>query len=77
MAAEIKRATICQEATPNEATASQPLSREIQAPPAAKNKIQTTRVRTRDIQEQVSAPGEVALDLKHIAKVSSRIGGQV
>lgn len=68
---------VSSQAQPEDSVTTPPLSREIQAPSAAKDPIQTTVVTTRDVQEQVSAPGEVALDLKHIAKISSRIRGQV
>jgi cobalt-zinc-cadmium efflux system membrane fusion protein len=52
-------------------------SHPVQAPPAAQDRLQTEVVALRAINEIVTAPGEVALDLKQVAKVTSRIEGQV
>ncbi|MDE3035034.1 MAG: efflux RND transporter periplasmic adaptor subunit [Nitrospirota bacterium] len=49
----------------------------IQAPPAIHGRIRTEAAAMRPIPEMVAAPGEVALDLKQVAKVTSRIEGQV
>ncbi|TAJ07344.1 MAG: efflux RND transporter periplasmic adaptor subunit [Nitrospirae bacterium] len=49
----------------------------IQAPPSIHGQIRTEAAAIRPIPEMVTAPGEVALDLKQVAKVTSRIEGQV
>ncbi len=49
----------------------------IQAPPAVRERLRTEPVSTRVVQELVTAPGEVALDLKKVAKMTSRIEGTV
>ncbi|MFQ5992230.1 MAG: efflux RND transporter periplasmic adaptor subunit [Nitrospiraceae bacterium] len=46
-------------------------------PPVVEQRLQTQPVKPRLIQQIVAAPGEVALDLKRVAKVTSRIEGQV
>ena len=51
--------------------------RVVQAPQAIRDRLQTEAIVPRVIQETVAAPGEVALDLKRVAKVTSRIEGQV
>ncbi|MFO0774205.1 MAG: efflux RND transporter periplasmic adaptor subunit [Nitrospiraceae bacterium] len=48
----------------------------ITPPPAVKERLRVEVVTTRAIPLQVTAPGEVALDLKQVAKVTSRIEGQ-
>jgi membrane fusion protein, heavy metal efflux system len=49
----------------------------IQAPPGVRDRIRTDGVAAHVISEVVTAPGEVALDLKQVAKITSRIEGQV
>ena len=44
---------------------------------AVRDRLRTEPVTVRSISEVVTAPGEVALDLKQVAKVTSRIEGQV
>ncbi len=49
----------------------------VQAPPVVRNRLRTEAVASRVVPEIVTAPGEVALDLKRVAKVSPRIEGKV
>lgn len=49
----------------------------LEPPPAVRNRVRTEPVTPRSIPEMVTAPGEVALDLKQVAKITSRIDGQV
>lgn len=49
----------------------------IQAPAAVRDRLRTETVAAHVVPEIVTAPGEVALDLKQVAKISSRIEGQV
>lgn len=49
----------------------------IQAPAAVRDRLRTEVVTSRMVPEVVTAPGEVALDLKQVAKITSRIEGQV
>jgi len=49
----------------------------IQAPGAVRDRLRIETVRSRIVSEVVTAPGEVALDLKQVAKITSRIEGQV
>jgi len=49
----------------------------IQAPAAVRDRVRTDRVATHVVSEVVTAPGEVAFDLKQVAKITSRIEGQV
>lgn len=49
----------------------------IQAPPSVRDRVRTDRVAAQVVPEEVTAPGEVALDLKQVAKITSRIDGQV
>ena len=49
----------------------------IQAPASVRDRVRTDRVAAHVVPEVVSAPGEVALDLKQVAKITSRIDGQV
>ena len=51
--------------------------RAIQPPPVVRNRLRTEPVARHPIPEVVTAPGEVALDLKQVAKITSRIAGQV
>lgn len=48
-----------------------------QVPEQARQRIRIEEVKERLTPHSVSAPGHVALDLSHVAKVSSRIPGQV
>ncbi len=52
-------------------------TRVLQAPPVVQSRIQVEPVTMRNIEELVTAPGEVAVDLARVAKVTSRIDGQV
>lgn len=49
----------------------------IQPPSAVRTRIKTDVVALRPVPEIVSAPGEVALDLKQVAQITSRIEGQI
>jgi membrane fusion protein, heavy metal efflux system len=49
----------------------------IQAPASVQDRVRTDRVAAHVVPEVVTAPGEVALDLKQVAKITSRIDGQV
>mgnify|MGYP006368991665 CR=1 FL=1 len=49
----------------------------IHPPPAVRERLRTESATRRAVPELVTAPGEVALDLKKVAKITSRIGGQV
>lgn len=49
----------------------------IQAPASVRDRVRTDRVAIHVVSELVTAPGEVALDLKQVAKITSRIEGQV
>ena len=49
----------------------------IQAPVSVRDRVRTDRVAVHVVPEVVTAPGEVALDLKQVAKITSRIEGQV
>ncbi len=49
----------------------------IHPPPAVQARLRTQPAALRAVLELVTAPGEVALDLKQVAKITSRIGGQV
>lgn len=49
----------------------------IQVPPVVQARLRTEAAATRVIPEIITAPGEVALDLKQVAKITSRIEGQV
>ena len=49
----------------------------IQAPAAVRDRVRTDTVAMHVVPELVTAPGEVALDLKQVAKIMSRIEGQV
>lgn len=51
--------------------------RSIQPPPVVRDRLRTATVARHPIPEIVTAPGEVALDLKQVAKITSRIAGQV
>jgi cobalt-zinc-cadmium efflux system membrane fusion protein len=52
-------------------------TRLIQAPPAVQQRVRTELVTVHPLPELVTAPGEVALDLKQVAKITSRIEGQI
>ncbi len=49
----------------------------IQVSAALRDRVRTDAVTARMVPEVVTAPGEVALDLKQVAKITSRIEGQV
>ncbi len=49
----------------------------IQAPTAVRDRLRTEALIARVVPDMVTAPGEVALDLKQVAKITSRIEGQV
>jgi len=49
----------------------------IQAPKAVRDRLRTEALSARLVPEIVTAPGEVALDLNQVAKITSRIEGQV
>lgn len=49
----------------------------IHPPPAVRDRLRMQPATLRSIPELVTAPGEVALDLKQVAKITSRIAGQV
>jgi len=49
----------------------------IQPPATVRDRLRTNVVSSRIVPEVVMAPGEVALDLKQVAKITSRIEGQV
>lgn len=49
----------------------------IHPPPAVHARLRIQPAARRAVPELVTAPGEVALDLKQVAKITSRIGGQV
>jgi cobalt-zinc-cadmium efflux system membrane fusion protein len=51
--------------------------RVIQPPSTVRTRLRTEPVTRRSIPEVIKAPGEVALDLKQVAKITSRIEGQV
>ena len=51
--------------------------RSIQAPPAVRDRLKIEPVALHPVPEIVTAPGEVALDLKQVAKITSRIDGQI
>lgn len=49
----------------------------IQAPAAVRDRLRTDKIAMHVVPEVVTAPGEVSLDLKQVAKITSRIEGQV
>lgn len=49
----------------------------IQAPTSVRDRLRMDTVALQVVPEVVTAPGEVALDLKQVAKITSRIEGQV
>ncbi|MEK7236833.1 MAG: efflux RND transporter periplasmic adaptor subunit, partial [Nitrospirota bacterium] len=49
----------------------------IQAPAAVRDRLRTETVAAHVVPEVVTAPGEVSLDLKQVAKITSRLEGQV
>jgi multidrug efflux pump subunit AcrA (membrane-fusion protein) len=55
-------------------TAIQPLARG--PPPVVQARLRTEPVTLHAVPEVVMAPGEVSLDLKQVAKITSRIDGQ-
>ena len=51
-------------------------TRVIEPPPAVRDRLRIEPVASRVVAEVVTAPGEVSLDLKQVAKITSRIEGQ-
>jgi len=49
----------------------------IQPPQAVRDRVRTEPVTVRSLPDLVTAPGEVALDLRQVAKITSRIDGQI
>lgn len=49
----------------------------IQPPPVVRDRLRTDAVMVHSVPMIVTAPGEVSLDLKQVAKITSRIEGQV
>ena len=56
---------------------STPIPRSIQAPAAVRDRLKIEPAALQSVPEIVTAPGEVALDLKQVAKITSRIDGQI
>lgn len=54
-----------------------PRTSTIQAPAAVRDRLRTETVAAHVVPEVVTAPGEVSLDLKQVAKITSRLEGQV
>jgi len=52
-------------------------TRSLRPPSAVRDRLRTEPVNLHSIPEVVTAPGEVALDLKQVAKITSRIEGQI
>lgn len=52
-------------------------TRTLQPPSVVRDRLRTELVILHSIPEVVTAPGEVALDLKQVAKITSRIEGQI
>ena len=77
--------TACSDATPNNpspatnppASSPSPSSNTVQIPESLQSRIQVQVVTKTQAPRTINAPGEVALDLTQVAKVSSRINGQV
>ncbi len=51
--------------------------RSIQPPPVVRDRLRTEPLARHSIPDVVTAPGEVAFDLNHVAKITSRIEGQI
>ena len=64
-------------ATITDAPAATGSTNAIHPPPAVQARLRTEPAALRAVPELITAPGEVALDLKQVAKITSRIGGQV
>ncbi|HPV82943.1 MAG TPA: efflux RND transporter periplasmic adaptor subunit, partial [Nitrospira sp.] len=64
-------------ATINDAPATTGTNNAIHPPPAVQARLRIQPAALRAVPEVITAPGEVALDLKQVAKITSRIGGQV
>lgn len=58
-------------------TKSTTVARMIQTPAAVRDRLKVESVGLHTVPEIVTAPGEVALDLKQVAKITSRIDGQI
>jgi cobalt-zinc-cadmium efflux system membrane fusion protein len=61
----------------NHTPTAMPSIRMVQPSAAVQGRIRTESVTARTVPEIVTAPGEVSLDLKQVAKVTSKIEGQV
>lgn len=61
----------------NPVTSSTPSIRVVQPPAAVRDRLRIEMVATHVVPEVITAPGEVALDLRQVAKITSRIEGQV
>ena len=64
-------------ATTGEAQTITGSSKAIHPPPAVQARLRSEPAALRAVPTLITAPGEVALDLKQVAKITSRIGGQV
>ena len=64
-------------ATTGEAQTITVSSNAIHPPPAVQARLRSEPAALRAVPTLITAPGEVALDLKQVAKITSRIGGQV
>jgi cobalt-zinc-cadmium efflux system membrane fusion protein len=58
-------------------TQSSTVARLTQPPAAVRDRLKVESVALHAVPEIVTAPGEVALDLKKVAKITSRIDGQI
>lgn len=63
--------------SPASTSAAATIARLVHAPPAVQARIRTEAATNQAISELITAPGEVALDLHHVAKIAARIEGQV
>ena len=61
----------------NPVTSSTPSIRVVQPPAAVRDRLRIETVAAHVVPEVITAPGEVALDLRQVAKITSRIEGQV
>ncbi|HQR13938.1 MAG TPA: efflux RND transporter periplasmic adaptor subunit [Nitrospira sp.] len=64
-------------ATTSDAPAPTGSNKAIHPPPAVQARLRIQTATLRAVPALITAPGEVALDLKQVAKITSRIGGQV
>ncbi|HJT19128.1 MAG TPA: efflux RND transporter periplasmic adaptor subunit [Nitrospira sp.] len=61
----------------SDATSRASETRLIQPPSTVRERVKTATVSLRSVPEIITAPGEVALDPKQVAKITSRIEGQI